>query len=955
MVLTIPTHPQDNRTTMKAKVLTLSFALLWWESILVFALPPRTLPLHGSLATRPHISLKDSVFREIEDYTAWTQYLCTLILRADDMDRLEEATFRLHQLIALLSKPQQAPVQREYTRLVTIINNRRQQDPWLHQPVDPVADAIFSDLMKGHFEQAKKEIREIVGGADYREMTDPMKTVMIVEGLVLLDGLDAYMMLPLWSPSWKLNKDEKISAIMRAKSLIVAARQGELDPTLQAVQHPFPHMSKVDARVMANLGRDVVPTGDAIEDSLLKAAIQYANHDYCQAQAILLPTVSLARSLLDKSLVKTLSARLGKQCQLDQVDKTFNTFCQVGQKGYFPIAAALRQQPPARMVAQHERMFWTRIWVGDCRGAALAMRQILLKLPRGIMQRRGYLRRRMEYMRSRLNICRPTPGLYCTPEARQLMRSLVQKDVVTAEATWKKAYAAKQKDPLAKIWRTAIMLTLYPQSIYSPCTGNSLLSGDSATDALIFDRVSILKHGKPVSPCWMPDREAKIQCLVTWMKAAFIAGKYDMVIAYAHKVENVAGHCNEGHQLVACVHLCGNGSVPQEACTALASYNRMCARSAALPHNRIGMGLAESICQGRREALLDPFYIRFGPSSRPLLRLFAHYFPGFIHAQQSAAISIKKLLCGKQSSILEALSLQSELGLLESEKSQAIWTAHKTLCPCLEMTDQVKKKLLEEHVKVHNQTKELSTLSKSLAACPCQCPCPCENSSETLSKDRLLNIRALQAAAQMYIQGHMKCPCLERGLIKKHKVASSSQRKKCTCCCSCPRDSAAPSPHVPQKTTKEQQKALEEQRMTILNRIREQKRQQVLKRQLKEAQRIKQLQQEHEKLQKRLIKERHRLQQLKMRTMDKVPGLRSLPPHQMQHVACHLNLHCPCHCTKMLMQRFPFLQRFMVQNKANMPCKQMSRQLRKVLCGMINQLEAGCEASFAQRGLLCSK
>lgn len=977
---------------MMAKSLcTLFTLLLWGIPLLASSTPTLSLASSGSLANSPRVSLRESVFREVEDYAAWTQYLCSLLLRANDMDRLEEAVYRLHQLIQQMDRSKRAPVQRAYDRFISIINRRREKNPWLHQPVDPVADAIFKALMEGHFEQAKKEIREIVGGSDYREMTEPMKTVMIVEGLVLLDGLNAFTMLPLWKPAWKLSKDEMIAAIMRAKDLTVAARQGELDPTTRPAYHPFPQLSKVDARVMANLGRQVMATGNATEDALLTAAVRHAKQKYCSAQK------TLKQAGGDKASLRTLINRLDEQCQADRLDKTYHAFCQVGRTGLFPIAEALQRLPEASTVARHERMFWTRIWVGDCRGAALDMRQILTHLPRGLVRRRGYLRRRIQFMRDRLRLCRETPGLYCSADARQMMRSIVRKDLPAAEAAWKRAFSANPRHPLAQLWRTAIMITKYPKSIYSPCTGNSLLSGDPAMDARIFDRVSVLAHGRTVRPCWTSDREERVQCEVLWMKAAYIVGKYNMVVEYANRLERRAGHCNEGHQLVACVHLCGLDEVPQEACTALSSYSRMCPRTAALPHNKIGLDLAERMCQGRREAILDPFFIRHGLTSQPMLRLFHHYFPGFVHVRQTADISIRSLLCG-EASPSSTPPMHPEINLPTPQKKQALWQAHKTLCPCMQMTDLLRQKIIEKHVNVQNQaTRRTQLLSLRYPdPCPCHCPCPCDQSSKTIhrpapqphpkpvhfTQHHLLLSGALRAAAQMYSQGHMKCPCLQEKIITQHHLVSKAGKDHCTCCCPCEQGKmlSTVTGQIAQKVHQErmlqQKQQLEERQLALLNQLRrqdEERKQKLQQEQQLRIQRLRQeqqlriqrlqqeqqlrtqrLRQEHQMVQKRLAQERRRLHQLQTgRPTYQVPGVGAIYPHQMHHVACHLNMHCPCHCSQMLMRRFPFLQRYMLQNRTKMPCKQMSMQLRKVLCAMIKQVEAGCEATLAQNGLSC--
>lgn len=574
------------------------------------------------------IPLAGTPFKEYVEYVTWTQYLCQQLLRAGDLIRLQGAVARLRELNRGLRGTQAAIANhaiRRYSNILRVLHGRF---PMLRRRRDAMANRIFGLLQRGLYSSARRALQSVMQRNDYLRVSPSMKDIIIVVGLIQYDGHNSRGILPLWSNNWHLSKNAKIAALIRAKQLARAVRQGTIDPQVLPPFRPFPRINIVDARALVNGGLDVTSkfsesfiAGNQLELGMLRMGMLYMQGDNCGAREQWSLTRQFAKNPWQREAMGVLEQRLTAKCARQQAESTFRAFCQAGTDTAYPIAEALAPGSISALVAQKERMFWTQVAIGDCRGAKRALYAIKAATPDAVFERRSYLKERYRFMKEKIKTCRPTQGLYSGRLGRQIIESLERNDLQGAELFWRRQFSSGMSLSLITVWRTAIMVARYPKIIYAPCVGNSLLTNDEKTNRQLFDFLERTSAGQP-SPCRLFGFDDQGQCHLLWMRAAFIAGKTEMMLQAAELLKQQRQYCDEANELVACATLCTRG----DACLAIEKYAQLGSRYRELAHNFIGSDLAQQMCRANGPIILDSFYIRDGPTPRPVTFLFRHYY-----------------------------------------------------------------------------------------------------------------------------------------------------------------------------------------------------------------------------------------------------------------------------------------------------------------------------------------
>ncbi|PJF18977.1 Cell surface protein [Paramicrosporidium saccamoebae] len=588
------------------------------------------------------LALADTPFREYVDYATWTQYLAKQLVATGDVARLSSAINRLQALNSRLRGADAVSGTQAIKRLTQDLYELRIRSASHHMKFDPKAEEVYDLIEHGHYNIAKEMLRNILHQMDYIKLSASLKNVVILEGLIQYDGLNPKAVLSIWENMWNLSQDDKVSALIRAKQLCSATRSAVADPHHQKGYRCISRTNNIDARVLVNLGQDVTKQlgepyirDDPVEHRLLQMGMAYMNTDYCAAQTHIRTALHMATDQLRRKELERIEKRLGEQCVRKQLDSTYRMFCQVGHEAAFPIGEATVTNPVSSVVATAERTFWTRIAIGDCISARSDLEAVRRIVPTNIIHRRDYLISRMEFMESRLRKCQQAPGLYANGFGQRIMALLQNRNYQGAYWVWQQ----NRNHPTAVVWRTAILVARYPKVIYAPCTGNSLVTGVPNMDRQLFDRLEALMTGRKSSSCvHETDKEL---CNLIWMRAAYVTGRHRLVHHYARQISRSAKYCDEANQLMACQLLCFSGRGYSEACSSLSNYQSMSQQVRSAPHNAIGLDLATRLCRSSKQIVLDPFYIRNGPTPRPLTFLFRHYFKRFLYDGQRSLFSPK--------------------------------------------------------------------------------------------------------------------------------------------------------------------------------------------------------------------------------------------------------------------------------------------------------------------------
>ncbi len=585
-------------------------------------------------------SFQESPFKDYIDYATWTQYLCQQLLLVGDMEHLEVALNRLSFLATRLPIDEAQIVRDDYWRLQTRVQEWRTANPAFRTNDDSDADRIFAILVRGHYKEAKAEMKSMLDSTDYMAFDVRLKNIMIVLGLVQYDGMNPMAMLPLWSPTWALSQDDMISALFRAKQLHAKASDGAIDPKMWAAFRPFDRITSIDARALSNLGRDV--TGmlneayiqeDEAEKNLLKGNMAHMLTEYCKARDFVRNAASTVEVEYWKNAINTMADRLDEKCTRKQLDSTYRAFCQIGHESSFPISEAVYPSPQAAVVSVHERMFWTRIAVGDCEGAKLDLGQLSSLIPMSIMAQRTYLKQRFDYMKEKMGKCVMTPTLYKNEFGHMLMDHLMKEEFEEALTIWRQNFFFSPTSPDAETWRRALIVARYPKVTYAPCTGNSLLSGIASEDKDVLDRLEIIMNNRATLPCAQTDLKARERCNLDWLKAFFIADLPDKLEPYYALIKSEPEYVNLARQIMSCNILCSSGQGSADACAANKSYSDMAENFRALPQNRIGSDLSDRLCHAKKQIVLDSFYVRNGNTPRPITSIYKRYYVELLHTK----------------------------------------------------------------------------------------------------------------------------------------------------------------------------------------------------------------------------------------------------------------------------------------------------------------------------------
>lgn len=593
------------------------------------------------------INLKESIFTTFSDYATWTQYLCEKVLQAEDMKRVSICAGKLKRMGNELDTSSRQYVNKAADRLLRRSSQWISRNPNFNPPFDALAERYWDMIFKGNYFGAKREITAHLAHNDYLHQSINMKYVIIIAGLIQYDGMNPKAVLTLWDRNWNLNLEEKISALIRAKQLCIRARQGNGDPRHPGPFRPFNRINEVDARVLANLHRNVVNQfnenyirGRPVEIGLLNTGMALVQTDYCRARNTLGSIRNMVPSNDPEQRVdiNLMFDRAQEMCNRKQLDSTYRAFCQVGHETAFPIGEAITNSHTSHPTAEYERMFWYRIAAGDCQGARREYGLIRKEIPWDVIARREYLGERFKYMEEKLHACRTTPRLFQTNNGvgYRIFSALWEKQWARAQQEWDKQFAhIARTDYFSMLWKKVLMVSRFPKLIYAPCVGSSLLSGNPRIDRDLFEKLEAVAQKRPVVPCWQRDANERDLCNLLWVKAGYIAGDNSYVESQARWVLKNRQYCNEAYQLQACTTLCASGQGYQEACQAQKSYNRLAPNYRVLPHNRIGIDLATRMCSTNKLIVLDSFYFRYGNTPRSIRYLLRQYYKNFLDERRS--------------------------------------------------------------------------------------------------------------------------------------------------------------------------------------------------------------------------------------------------------------------------------------------------------------------------------
>lgn len=417
---------------------------------------------------------------------------------------------------------------------------------------DPIVAETIQVLVSQGYHQARQLFKGKVGKIVPGQTTsEDFKTLVVALQMIKFDAIHNRPKVPLWEDFWRINTDQKIIAYKWVKEL---ARQPEI-----AARQGLPKPASLRARMLLILGQPVETiikrpeiTSDPLESHLLQGYAFLQKRDYCGAieqfeEALNTPEGQQGEA---KEQITAKKESWKQKCHDAKIKHTFTAFCQIGPGTEFPIAEATRRTPFDPTVLNHERLYWSSIYVDGCQLAEKSLKAI--KSAVGMKVNETIVKTRLDHMDKMLAECKNknVPDPFSTLTGQQVQASL---EVSIPEKAFEVATLNKDKK-----LQFACLLFQFPRYAYAPCMGGTLVSGNLEEDLSILMLADMVrkKQGLPFCPQTDP------KCHYQQLQAYYVNGQYEDAKRMATMIPPTCPFCKPTHMFMACTEMCSGVDSP---------------------------------------------------------------------------------------------------------------------------------------------------------------------------------------------------------------------------------------------------------------------------------------------------------------------------------------------------------------------------------------------------------
>lgn len=522
---------------------------------------------------------------------AWYHYLSKVFMKAGHYRALNI----LYQFMNNLQVPQ-GPLVNEKSRVMGKIGKKLQKVTKMVQGDIMMTDKVALDstmlLISQGYTPARQTFKQNTGPFVSDSISDDYKVTLLSLAVIDFDSLNNRPKVPLWEDYWKLSLDQKI-AVMDFAQLF--SRNTSAAPAADV-----PKIGAVRARVLVIKGGKKIDEllkaeeleNDQVEPHMLRAYRRWMKKDYCGAIKHFEEGVKVAAPDAATSINARIK-RFQKKCLKSQVSGTFNAFCQVNDTSTFPISAEVKDPKVTEEIFHRERLFWTSIWVGDCKAAKRNFEQIsqIVKSHEGLKSNQS-ISNRVKHMNDDILKGCQDRSIFDSNAGDQVYKLLEGKKYEEALALAKNS-GDRELEHACRLFK-------YPKASYSPCLGSTVLSGDRDEDTILLSLVERLEKGEAVEDC--PTNNAK--CLFTQVQAFFILGNYPAALAKAKMINPSESYCKPVVMMLGCMELCNSPQFPALLTSAKKHFGGLVDTTQDQPNLTIAKGLSESI--SRDPEILKP-------------------------------------------------------------------------------------------------------------------------------------------------------------------------------------------------------------------------------------------------------------------------------------------------------------------------------------------------------------